>query len=109
MSNEQKGATRKRGQLFNPGPMSCVTIFTATLKCYDLFNCVPNEQKGATRNRGQLTNPGPMGMAAELADVLPLLAKLSWKGLQGKRDNPQLIFNTEDLHEAGILMKQREY
>ena len=68
-----------------------------------------NEQKGATRNRGQLTNPGLMGMAEELADVLPLLAKLSWKGLQGRSDNPQLIFDQKDLHKTGIRKEQREY
>ena len=68
-----------------------------------------NEQKGATRNRGQLINPDPMGMAAELAEVLPLLAKLSWKGLQGRRDNPQLIFDQKDLHKLGIQKEQREY
>ena len=68
-----------------------------------------NEQKGATRNRGQLINPGPLGMAEELADVLPLLAKLSWKGLQGRSDNPQLIFDQKDLHKAGIRKGQRKY
>ena len=67
------------------------------------------EQKGATRNRGKLINPDPMGMAAELVEVLPLLAKLSWKGLQGRSDNPQLIFDQKDLHEMGIGKEQREY
>ena len=54
-------------------------------------------------------NPGPMGMAAELKGVLPLLAKLSWKGLQGRSDNPQLIFDQKDLNETGIRKEQREY
>ena len=68
------------------------------------------EQKGGTRNRGKLTNPGPMGMAAELADVLPLLAKLSWRGLdlQGRSDNPRLIFDQKDLLKTGILKEQRK-
>ena len=68
-----------------------------------------NEQKGATRNRGQLTNSDPMEMAAELKGVLPLLAKLSWKGLQGRSDNPQLIFDRKDFHEIGIQKEHREY
>ena len=49
-------------------------------------------------------------MAAELAEVLPLLAKLSWRGLdlQGRSDNPRLIFDQKDLLNTGILKEQRK-
>ena len=66
-------------------------------------------QKTGTRHMGAQTNSGAMEMAQQLKDVLPVLAKLSQRGLHSRSDHTKIVFDQKDLIESGITRKKRKY